>query len=209
MYINIVATRPMTSVPSPPAATQALDSLLQVVEGELSTVKVSVDDELAKATKKKKKKKKKKKNKANSSVLSHCVEIRTLKNKGRCVVAKHNIPAGTDVICERAYGYAALPSAAEECAHCRKEILCTSLVCDGGCGTIYCSEDCVQESNKIHGLECDVLPQLEDIAKRHDVDLSMLHLVLRASSLRVLESQRSNEEQTGGCSTWEDVKQTV
>ena len=126
------------------------------------------------------------------------------------MVAKNNIPAGTQLILERAYGYVSLHNLSSdqvcECSQCRAEVPIDKAISSAKLGTTYCSKDCQQEAAPVRALEDSVLPHLPTIARAHDVDLHMLHLVLRASTLRVLESEGHTEEHR---STWKEAEEMV
>jgi hypothetical protein len=123
------------------------------------------------------------------------IQLKKVKEKGRCVIAADEIDAGTLVMEEAPVAFSlfkdsmgavcsvclhSIPSVPWPCLKCRKQ-------------TFYCSSVC-QANDLIHEYECEVIMHLPGIAGSHSVDYSLLRLIVRFITARTFleKSLKSN-----------------
>ncbi|KAI9093817.1 hypothetical protein DFS34DRAFT_630444 [Phlyctochytrium arcticum] len=138
------------------------------------------------------------------------IAIQYSSGKGRHAVAKDDLKPGTIICTERAATLVvSTPCVGEFCHRCvgslaKAQILDRRVDCPTCKKTSYCSPACQKADATRHVLECSIVPQLAEIATKHDINVDLLRLTLSLLVARVLEERRAKLSASGKQATNSD-----
>ncbi|KAI8813597.1 hypothetical protein BJ742DRAFT_849434 [Cladochytrium replicatum] len=123
------------------------------------------------------------------------IKLAASKSKGRHVVAKHDLEAGTTVISDTGTSFALFKYFTDElCLRCLRTLPIRkhTHVCKG-CAkqTYYCSQPCQDADSLRHAFECAAVRQLPGISGMHSVDYALLRLLVGVLAQKALEEEQT------------------